>query len=182
MAENVVAIEEDDKSSENNKRRGGFLPFLFTVLKYFLFLVLIGLFVVAVSVITVRTLQKQSSITNTAGPIALNTQQTVPEDLDWFTQVGEIRGNLQDEARKTFIVDVYIGYKPTDQATLQELTRRRVQIRERVTLYFSSQYSQDLEGAQNFIRVKNELREIVNRTMNNKIREIAFNSFQIIAF
>ncbi len=183
MAEdNILDVEEDAQEDQDVEKRGGFLPLLFTILKYIAFLVLLAVFVVIISVLTVRTLQKQSSLTNTAGPIALNTQQTVPEDLDWFTALEEIRGNTRDEKRRTFIVDIHIGYTPQDQIVVQELTRRRVQIRERVSLYFSSHYAEDLEGAQNFIRIKNELREIINRAMNNKIREVAFNSFQVIIF
>ncbi len=183
MAENsILDIEEDSQNEQKSQKRGGFLPLLFIVLKYVVVLFLLGMFVVIISVITVRTLQKQMSLANTAGPIALNTQHTIPEDLDWFTTLGEIRGNTKDKKRRTFIVDVYIGYTPQDQIVLQETIRRRVQIRERISLYFSDHYAEDLEGAQNFIRIKNELREIINTIMNNKIREVAFNSYQVIVF
>lgn len=183
MAENnVLDIEEDVQDEQKTEKRGGFLPLFFTILRYIAYLLVLSVFVVIISVLTVRTLQKQSSLTNTAGPIAINTQRTIPEDLDWFTTLGEIRGSTKDKKRRTFIVDAHIGYIPQDQMVLQEITRRRVQIRERISLYFSEHYAEDLEGAQNFIRIKNELREIINRIMNNKIREVAFNSFQVIIF
>lgn len=175
-------LEEQEEQEVNKKERKGVLPILFKILKYLVLFLALTLFIIVISIITVRALQSQSRIQNAQNRVSLDIQQSVPEDLDWYSTLGEIRGNLLDEGRKTFIVDLYIGYTPGDQGSLQELVRRNVQIKERISLYFSSHYYNEVQGARNLIKMKNELREIINRMLNNKIREIAFNTFQVIEF
>lgn len=180
MAEPIE--EEDGREEEGNKKRRKILPIILNVLKYLLLILALSLFVIVITVITVRALQSQNKIQNSQSRLSIDIQQSVPEDLDWYSTLGEVRGNLLDENPIAFIVDLYIGYSPGNQAALLELTRRNVQIKERISLYFSSQYESDVQGARNLIRMKNELREIINRMMNNKIREVAFNNLQIIPF
>lgn len=181
MAEPIEAEDEMQEGNDNKPKRN-ILPIILNILKYLLLILVLAVFVIVVSVITVRALQSQNKIQNSQSRLSIDIQQSVPEDLDWYSTLGEIRGNLLDETPVSFIVDIYIGYSPGDQAALLELTRRNVQIKERIALYFSSQYESDVQGARNLIRMKNELREIINRMMNNKIREVAFNSLQVIPF
>ncbi len=181
--QNIVDDEVFSEGENTKKKRGNnFFTLVRKALLYLLYLVLLGVFVVAVSTITVNTLQRQYQITNASGPVIADTQLNITEDLDFFTQVGEIRGSLLDDERKTYIVEIYLGYKPGDQLTLQELTRKRVQIRERVLFYFNSSYAVDLEDTRNEIRIKNELREIINRMLNNKINEVTIYNLQVIDF
>lgn len=174
----------DEEEVEGKTKRGGksFLSVLLKILKYMVFIIVLTMFIIVVSVITIRVLQSQNNIQNSQNRLSLDIQQSVPEDLDWYSTLGEIRGNLLDENIVSFVVSIYIGYLPGDQGVLQELIRRNVQIKERLTLYFTTQYQSDIQGARNLIRMKNELREIINRMMNNKIREVAFDNLQIIPF
>lgn len=175
-------IEKEEEQEGEQKSKRNILPLILKILKYVLFFVVLALFVVVVSVITIRSIQGQSKIQNSPEQLTIDVQQGVPEDLDWYSTLGEVRGNLLDESPVSYVVDIYIGYVPGDQAVLLEITRRNVQIKERVSLYFSSQYESDVQGARNIIKMKNELREIINRMMNNKIREVAFNNIQMIPF
>ena len=180
MEEEVRGIEENNEDASNFKH---VLGIIIRILRYVLFVVILAVFVVIVSVITVRTLQRSTSIRNTQQSSNIEIGGAVPDELDWYPSLGEIRGNLADSDNSfVFVVDAYIGYTPGNQALLQELIRRNVQIKERVTLYFSSQYQSDVLGSKNYIRMKNELREIINRIMTNKIREVAFNNLQVIPF
>lgn len=181
MAE-LAVDKEEDVQEEEGKLKKNILPLILKIVKYVLFFTVLALFVVVVSIITIRAVQGQSRIQNSPGQLTIDVQQGVPEDLDWYSTLGSVRGNLLDENPISYVVDLYLGYVPGDQAALLELTRRNVQIKERITLYFSSQYESDVQGARNIIKMKNELREIINRMMNNKIREVAFNNIQVIPF
>ncbi len=179
---NIETAGRDQGEKEDDKKNKGY-KYLFLILRYVLFLVVLSIFVITITFLTVNFLQDQYRITNSASSLVLNTQQNVPEELAWFQQIGELRGNLRDTTlRKVFIADIFLGYPLDDQLTIQELTRKSVQIRERISLYFSSRYSVDLEGNTNFVRMKIEIKDLVNRILNNKIREVAFNSFQIVSF
>ncbi len=176
---NVPTVGEED---EKNKK-GGVYKFILIVLRYLLILLILSIFIVTITVLTVRTLQDQYRITNNATSFNMDLTQNIPEELAWFQQLGEIRGNLRDNVnKKVFITDIFLGYPIDDQLAAQELLRKNVQIRERVTLYFSSRYSNEVEGNTNFVKMKIELKELINRILNNKIREVAFNNFQIVSF
>lgn len=171
------------ENQDENKKNRSFYRYLLIVLRYILFLVILSIFIITITILTVRSLQDQYSITNNASSFVMDIEQNIPEELAWFQQLGEVRGNLRDSiVKKVFIADIYLGFSLEDQFVQQELQRKSVQIKERVNLYFTSRYSSDLEGNRNFIKMKIELRELINRILNNKIREVAFNDFQIVSF
>ena len=184
MAEEQKITNVTTVGEENNKqKKDGIYKYILIILRYLLILLLLSIFIITITILTVRTLQDQYRITNNATSFNMDLTQNIPEALAWFQQLGEIRGNLRDTIkRKVFIAEIFLGHAIDDVLVVQELIRKNVQIRERVSLYFSSRYSSEVEGNQNFVKMKIELKEMINRILNNKINEVAFNNFQIVSF
>jgi flagellar FliL protein len=187
MSDEIFDSEDeggDEQQSQAGKRKIGFLPaVVIDILKWTAIVVGAIIFVVVTVVITVRTMNAGNQATATRLPLQSEYEEGSAPLLEWFSQIGEVRGTTADEVRKTFIVSVHIGYDPQNaEATLQELLRREVQITEAIAEYFSSRTVEELEGIENRQRAKQELREEINRIMSNDIREVAFARYEFIEF
>ena len=185
MSDEIFDSEDEsggDDQPSAGKKRIGFLPaIVIDILKWSAIVIGAIIFIVVVVVITVR-MMGGTQTEATRLPLQSGYEQTGAEMLDWFSQIGDVRGTTADEVRRTFIVTPHIGYQPQDDATLQELIRREIQIREAIAIYFSSRSFRELEGVENRERVKRELREQINRIMSNRIRDVAFSRYEFIEF
>lgn len=188
MSDEMFDTEEEvgggEEQQQAGKKRIGFLPaVVIDILKWAAIIVGAIIFIVVVVVITVRMLDRQQGGELANVPRVSEYQDEVPPELAWFSQIGEVRGQTRDEPSMTFIVAPWIGYdQEGGEATLQELIAREIQIKEAVAIYFSSHYADELEGPQNRERVKRDLREEINRMMRNPVREVAFDTYQILDF
>jgi flagellar FliL protein len=187
MSDEMFDTEEEvgggEEQPQAGRKRIGFLPaVVIDILKWAAIIVGAIIFIVVVVVITVRTLDRREGGQLADVPRVSEYQDSVPPELAWFSQLGEVRGQTRDEPSMTFIVAPWIGYEQESEATLQELIGREIQIKETIAIYFGSHYARELEGPDNRQRVKRELREEINRMMRNKIREVAFDSYQILDF
>lgn len=185
MSDDIFDPEEEsggDEPQAAGKKRIGFLPaIVIDILKWGAIIIGAIIFIVVVVVITVR-MMGGGQAEATRLPLQSEYERTGAEMLDWFSQIGDVRGTTNDEPRRTFIITPHIGYLPADDATLQELIRREIQIREAIAIYFSSRSIRELEGVENRERVKRELREQVNRIMTNRVRDVAFSRYEFIEF
>ncbi|MFW6338442.1 MAG: flagellar basal body-associated FliL family protein [Alkalispirochaetaceae bacterium] len=187
MSDEMFDTEEEvggEEQPQAGKKRIGFLPaVVIDILKWAAIIVGAIIFIVVVVVITVRTLDRREGGQLADVPRVSEYQDSVPPELAWFSQLEEVRGQTRDEPSMTFIVEPWIGYEPDGgEATLQELIAREIQIKETIAIYFGSHHARELEGPDNRQRVKRELREQINRMMRNDIREVAFDSYQILDF
>lgn len=178
--EEEVAAEEQPQPG---KKKIGFLPAaVIDMLKWAAIIVGAVIFIVVVVVITVRSMNKGAQASPTRIPLESPYDEGGAELLDWFSNIGDVRGTTQDEVRKTYIVTPYIGYEPESDAILQELIQREIQLKEVISMYFSSRTIAQLQGVENRQRVKRELREEINKIMINDIREVAFDRYEFIDF
>lgn len=185
MSDEIFDSEEESGGEEQQtpgKKRIGFLPaIVIDILKWSAIIIGAIIFIVVVVIITVRMMGGAQTET-TRLPLQSDYEDRGAEMLDWFSQIGDIRGTTNDEVRRTLIVSPHLGYRPEDDATLQELIRREIQIREAIAIYFSSRSIRELEGVENRQRVKRDLREEINRIMTNQVRDVAFGRYEFIEF
>lgn len=176
---------EGDAPSTAGKKKIGFLPaIVIDILKWSAIVIGAIIFIVVVVVITVNLMGGGTQATATRLPLHSEFEQTTMEELEWYGEVGDIRGSTADQVRRTFIVQPHIGYPVGSDRTLQELIRRRIQIHEIISTYFASRSVTELEGVQNRERVKRELREQINRIMSSEaqVRDVAFTRYEFIEF
>ena len=184
--EEELAGEEQQPTA--GKKKIGFLPaIVIDILKWAAIVIGAIIFIVGVVVITVNMLNRNNEPSGRAGPIDVDYVDVQRERLSWFSQMGDIRGRTSDVPRRTFIVNAHIGYAPNDEAVAQELIDRQVQIKEEIAIYFSERTADELEGAENRRRAKDELQQQINRMMSSgrdgmAIREVAFDRNEIIEF
>ncbi len=182
MAENDYIEEDIDESAlPQSTQRGRRAGILISLLKWGAILIAATAFIIGVVVVTLYVLDV-GQIVDRSNPVISEIDESIPDILDWYELLDEIRGSTNDVPRKTYIVEPFIGYEQGSEIVLQELISRAPQIKERIRLYFTSRSATELEGESNQLRIKNELREHINRIMRNKIREVAFNQYQIFDF
>ena len=173
----------DEQPTGTGKKKIGFLPaIVIDILKWSSIVVGAIIFIVVVVIITVRMMGSGSQATATRLPLESDYEAQSAELLDWYSEIGEIRGRTTDQVPRTFIIVPHIGYNPQDAAVLPELIQRRVRIKETINMYFADHSINELEGNRNRTRVKQELTESLNRIMTNDIRDVAFDRYEFIEF
>ena len=175
-----------DQESGGGRRRIGLVPgIVIQVLKWTGVILGAIIFIVTVVVITMNIMLDRRPEAQTRVPQTEAYQPRRPP-MDWYAVMGEgetLRGTTDDQPRRTFIVRPHIGYPQDAGALLSELTARRIEIREIVSLYFSSRSANELQGAENRERVKRELRSKINDILiEGRIQEVAFDEYQIVEF
>lgn len=189
MSDEIFDTEEeaagDEQPQSTGKKKIGFLPaIVIDILKWTAIVVGAIIFIVVTVIITVNQINQGNQATATRLPLQSEYEDTEAPMLEWFSQIGEIRGVTADEQRRTFIVEVHIGYSPDDspELTMQELISREVQLTEAIAIYFSDKTIDELQGNNNRNRVKRELLENINRIMSNDVRDVAFGRYEFLEF
>ncbi len=181
MAENDILEDELEEGAPQSTKRGQRSGLILSILKWMVIFIAATAFIVGVVLITMYIMGSGQNVARNL-PVVSEIDEGIPDVLDWYELLGEIRGSTTDEPRKSYIIEPYIGYEQGAEIVLQEIISRAPQIKERIRLYFTSSSASELEGIDNQIRIKNELREQINRIMRNKIREVAFNQYQVLDF
>ena len=186
MSDNELFDADEEVGGEEIASGGkkiGFIPGLaIQILKWTGIVLGAVIFVVTIVMVTLHLLGD-----------GLTTQTRVPAEseayadrrpvLDWYSGIGELRGQTADETRHTFIINPHIGYDVDNRAVQNELIQRNIQIREEILLYFSSRRANELLGIENRSRIKNDLVTRINNLMRSgRIRDVAFDSFQVVDF
>ena len=166
-----------------SRSTGGFLSgVLLQVLKWLIIVIVTVVLIVTVVIVTVNRLSDRGGTLRDAAPLGAE-YSAQPPIFEWYSDIEEIRGSTADDVTQTFIVVVHIGYDTMDRAIQSELIARKIQIRELISFYFGSKLAEDLRGVENRQRVKSDLTRQINRIMlNGKIRDVAFDQYQILSF
>jgi flagellar FliL protein len=186
MSDQLFDTEEEVASEESSTggRRVGFLPgMLIQILKWAGIIIGAIIFIVTVVVLTLNFMGAGTDTAQTQIPEGTEEYESDVPVLSWYSNISEIRGSTADQPRQTFIVAPHIGYRPGQQQVENELINRKIQIREIMAVYFSSRTADELLGAENRERVKQELKRRINDIMTSgQVADIAFDRYQIVEF
>ncbi len=185
MADDMFDADDDVVGAEEpqpGQKRVGFLPgVVIQILKWVGIVLAAVIFIVTVVVVTVNFLNRGNA-GQTRVPQSEQYQPDVPI-LSWFEQVGELRGSTADVQRTTYIVEPYLGYDGENNALVNELILREIQLVGIFNDYFGARTVAELEGPQNKIRVEQELLEMINRILREgQVQDIVFGSYQFLPF
>jgi flagellar protein FliL len=183
MSDEMFEPEDDVGGGEEpGKRRVAFLPgIVIQILKWVAIILGSIIFIVTVVVITVNILNKGNRAQGQE-PLSQSYQATKPI-YAYFSEIGEIRGRTADQVPHTVIVEPVLGFDPANKALQAELSQRAPEIRDIVLRYFISKKANQLDGASNMQRVKDDLREEINRILaHGKIAEVFFKSYNVVEF
>lgn len=173
----------EEPQSTAGKKKIGFLPaIVIDILKWSAIVIGAIIFIVVTVIITVRFMGQGNQATATRLPLESEYEGESRELLDWYSELGEIRGRTNDEPPHTFIVAAHLGYDPEDEQVLPELLRRSVQIKELISMELASRSIAELEGNENREALKRKLLQDINSLMIDDIREIAFDRYEFIQF
>ncbi len=174
--EEEVGTEEPDAG----RKYGLFSGLTIQILKWVAIILGSIIFVVTVVVVTLNIMDA-----NGVRTAELPTSEALrqPEPIyDYFTGVGEVRGQTADR-ENTFMIEVILGIDQDATALQSELVARRSQIRDIVRRYFANRTEDQLLGEDNEMVVKQELRARINDILRSgRIREILFDEYQIVPF
>ncbi|MDR2842506.1 MAG: flagellar basal body-associated FliL family protein [Spirochaetaceae bacterium] len=176
-----VSLDEEggeEGGAEGKKKKGGGNSLLPTLLKF----VAIGLgavvLIVTVAVITYNML-------SSGGKSATVIPQTesyvaVKPEYSTFTLLDTVSTRTRDPTPYNVAVKMYIQYDQNDTASQTELTSRQWELRDFVRRYFAGKYAADLVP-DNEIRIKNEIKELLNTTMleRARVRNILFDQLDV---
>jgi flagellar FliL protein len=187
MADDMFDAEDDVVATEETQpgqKRVGFLPgVLIQVLKWTGIILAAIIFIVTVVVITVRVLNRGNT-QQVRAPISADYESNIPR-LEYFGQIGELRGTTGDEVRTTFVVEPYLGYRKGNDGLSTELIDRTIQLIGLFNDYFGTRTVDELEGAQGENRrtVELELIQAINNLLEEgAIEDIVFRSYQFLEF
>ena len=162
------------------KKSSGFGALLPNILKFVAIGIGALIFIVTVVVITFNILNKGGkSQTSTIDPNSPYEGRRI--ELSYFTLIGQITTNTRDVQQHSVTVDMIIGYDLDDNTASAELTQRQYQLRDFVRNYFASKTADELRP-ENEIRLKNDIKEILNRSFLDKarVRLILFNKLDVM--
>ena len=169
----------DDVPAPEKKKSSGLATLLPNLLKF----VAIGLgaliFIVTVTVITVRIVN-QGGQSQTVIPSASPFTGSRPQ-YQGFNAIGPIRTSTKDVPAYGVVVDMVIGYDMNDSLTQGELTGRLYELRDFVRSFFKSKTAAEL-SPENEPRIKQEILEFLNTRMMNsgRVRIIMFNQLDVM--
>lgn len=174
----VVGAEE----AQPGQKRVGFLPGVVIQILKWVGIILGGLiFIVTVVVVTVNFLDR-GSVSSTRVPQSPQYVADIPI-LAWYEQVGELRGSTADEQQTTFIVEPFLGYDGENNALVNELIVRKVQLIGLFNDYFGAHMVNDLKGQMNKDKVEDALLSDINRMLRSgQVEDIVWGSYQFLPF
>lgn len=176
--EDVVGAEE----AQAGQKKVGFLSgAVIQILKWVGIIVGAIIFVVTVVVVVVQFLDRgNEGVTRVP-----QTQEYagVLDPLEWFSQVGLLRGSTSDEVNTTYLVEPVIGYDGDNAQLTTELISRQIELTDVFNRYFRSHTRDELVGLSNEDRVKAELKERVNRQLRTgTVQDIVFLQYEFPQF
>ncbi|MFP4065959.1 MAG: flagellar basal body-associated FliL family protein [Spirochaetaceae bacterium] len=184
MSDDLLGNEEELEAEEQaaGQKGGGFFSgLLIEVLKWAGIVIGAIIFIVTVVVLTLRIMDTGSA-SQTEIPES-EEYRSAPPMLEWYSQIGEVRGQTNDEVRKTFIVEPWLGYEGENNQLQSELIQREPMLKDEVRQYFSNKTEDDLVGPENLNRVKEELRRRLNDILSTgRIETVVFDQYTVVDF
>jgi flagellar basal body-associated protein FliL len=185
MADKDRFLEEEEapaqggEEAEVGKRVGIFPSLLLKILKWVAIVVAILILVVVVTVIVVRALVGDATAYSNI-PATSQEVEAAPMNLQYFKNVGQIRGQSSDVPPSSFIADVQLGYDPANNGLTAEINEKASLIHNRVLIYLSKKSASELH-LKNAEKLQNELEREINRLLRTgKIQQVLFNELQSI--
>jgi len=181
MADDDIDMDggEAPETSSTFKKKSGLAAILPTILKFTAIGLGAVIFIVTVSVITVRAMRpdgRTQTITDPASPY-IGTQPM----LQWFTGIGTVSTNTRDSTPTTVTVIMHLGHDQGDTVTSSELFGRQHELRHFTRNFFATRFAEDLRP-ENEQRLMREIMEILNtRYLNNaRVRRIVFERLDVM--
>ena len=162
------------------KKTSGIGALLPNILKFVAIGLAAVIFIVTVVVITFNIInnrnKSQTSTIDTNSPY----EGRRPE-YAFYTLIGQVSTKTSDAQNYTVTVEMIIGYDQNDNAAGTELTQRQHELRDFVRRYFAGKTAAEL-GPENEIRLKNDIKEILNTRYLDKarVRTILFNKLDVM--
>ena len=181
MADNdaIGAMSDDELGDEAiggvKEKRPSFLPVL---LKWIAIGIAVMIFIFAISAITYEIMSKRGKGLSEY-PTSVEYRDT-REVLSWYSD-GSFSTLTNDGGSAQ--VDVSLGYSSNDKTASQELSERRIEIRDFLRNYFSSKDSAELRGMSNEENIKIEIRNLINDNIlsKSKIKSVKFTQYNILS-
>ena len=182
MADDMFDADDDVVGAEETQpgqKRVGFLPGVVIQILKWVGIILGGvIFIVTVVVVTVNFLDR-GSVSQTRVPQSEEYRAEMPI-LTWFEQVGELRGSTADEQQTTYIVEPFLGYDGENNALVNELILRKIQLIGIFNDYFGGKSVDDLKHKD---VVEQELLDAINRMLRDgRVQDIVWGSYQFLPF
>ncbi len=170
-------VEDDGGGSKKKGGAGGFLP---SLLKWVAIGIGAIILIVVVVVITMNIMNKNGSGTVSVVP-ASSEYTGKREELDWYTSIGAMTAQSNDNPPAIVRVEVVLGYKTDDKTASTEITKRQIQIKNLLRQYFSEKHKKDLKGIDNEKNMCIEIRNKINDDIlqNSKIRDVLFMTLDV---
>ena len=179
--ERFLDEEQAGQQEEEAGKKVGFLPaLLLKVLKWVAIVVAILVLVIVVTVITVKVLEGESK--RYVDNLAMSEDiRPIPENLAFFTNLGQIRGQTNDVPPASFVAEVALGYEQGNNTVAAEITSRSTRIYNIILIYLSKKSVAELHP-KNAEKLQEELLREVNRVMTSgKIKAVLFKELTAIS-
>ena len=177
-------MEGEDAAGAGEAKEGGAKKpifasaFLMQILKWVAIILGSVLFIVTVVVIVVNIMgvgqQKTDRVAESPE------YETVVPVLGWYTGIVELRGVTTDS--KTYVVKMLIGYDKADPNMEPAIAERRVQITDMLLTWFSKQDGSFLVSITNRDQIRETIKAEINHMLEKPVKDIRFESFQILDF
>ncbi len=184
MADNLGFEEQEDVGSldeggdASGGRRFGFLSgVVIQVLKWLAIVVGAIVFVVTVTVITVRMLGPGQAAQSRSVVESESFNVGIPV-YSYFDNIPPLRGSTADEERFTFVVQVSIAYPMEDEGINNELINKTVPITDSLLTYFSQQRRERLLAQRD--EVRREILAAINQIMIEDVSDVFFVQYEVI--
>jgi len=174
--------EAPDAGAGKKKKGGGALGALLpTILKFAAIGIGALVFIVTVSAITFKLMNKggksQTVVSDPASPYIGKRPMYA-----YYTSIGSITTKTRDPGGNyTVAVTMNIGYDQEDVAASSELSQRQYELRDFVRNYFTGKYASELQP-ENEARLKQDIKEILNTRFldTGKVRIITFDKLDVM--
>ena len=170
----------DESAAAAPAKKGGLGGIHLTILKYVGLALGAIILIVTVVVITMNIMGKNKT-NQTVIPVSEDFKEH-PEELDWYTSLGEIQTKTSGSVdQASVVVNIYLGYKKDDKVASTEITAQKIPIRDFLRRYFADKTPEELTP-KNEEKLKIEIRNQINDTIlsKSKIRKISFDKLNVI--
>jgi len=162
-----------------SKRKGGLAALLPIILRFAAIGIAAVIFIVTVSVITVRVMRSDGTpqtSTDPASPFV-----GVPPVRQWFGEIGTIITQTSDSTPTTVTVVMLLGHDLGDTAASSELFSRQNELRDFTRRFFAGRTADELTPA-NEARLRREIMDILNtRYLSNaRVRDVIFTRLDVL--
>lgn len=183
MADEMFEDQEDvgsldDGGDSSGGKRFGFLSgVVIQVLKWLAIVVGAIVFVVTVTVVTVRMLGPGQSADARSVVESDAFEVGIPQ-YSYFDNIPPLRGATADDERFTYVVQISIAYPLDDEGINNELINKTIPITDRLLTYFSQQRRDRLLSQRE--QVKQEILQEINQIMVEDVSDVFFVQYEVI--